>query len=102
MGWESVIKKAFPNALIKPVGNYDDAHSGWDICPEPGVTIVFQQSFDTPLLIRITSQTMSGIFVYEPSVTRKYLFYGVVPQHQDGDPDENFVLLILKNWKNIG
>lgn len=99
--YQEIIKKAFPNALVNTVNNFDDVHYGWMISPRPGELIKFMVDERDPLRLRIIK--FSIIDWGAPQLHYSRLFDGQIPMHINNlCPDFLFIEQILKNFRAIG
>lgn len=97
--YEKLIRKAFPNAQIEYIENFNDLAAGWLISPSPGNLIVFKFYTSNDLYLIIERYT-----VIPDIMELKYakLFQGYIPADDNYEPDEDFIVKILKNYELIG
>ncbi len=97
--YENLIKRALPDAQVVHVSNFDDINSGWMISPSPGNLIIFKFYTNQDLYIIIERYTViPGI----RELRYAKLFQGDIPADDNYNPDEDFVIKILRNYDCIG
>lgn len=101
---ELVIIKALPTSLIDRVDNYDDFYSGYDIYVLPGSIIRFQFTMDNPMKLCIQKTEIPFIWyaTENPQAKRSIIFNGTVPSNENYEPDYDFLVKLLQNYKSIG
>ena len=97
LGLSAVIHAAFPVSLIRYCDNFDDCFHGWEICPIPGVLIVFNVRLGDDFYIKIEKKVIKS---YSNDLIVKDIFKGNIPCVDDG-PDLDFIKKVLINWNSF-
>lgn len=100
MGYRKLIERAFPGALVTHQQNFDDFWLGWDIAPEPTHAIRFSVAAKDEMYVSIYRKSVS--FHSDTEQPTKRIFSGVVPANGNNEPDDDFIVQLLKNYKSIG
>lgn len=87
--YQHIIHEVFQNGLIEFVSNYDDVHFGWSIAPRVGVVIRFMVNCKDHYRVRIVRDGYT-------------LYKGVVPLTDEGNINQDFLKVFLRNYNNIG
>ncbi len=101
MDYLSVIKKAFPDAMIQQQELINNIYHGYIVVINACNIIRFGWIKTEELKIHIEKCTIS-YYLGLIGLTQKTLFSGTVPCIPDDGPDFDFIEKIIKNYKSIG